>query len=109
MTILKDRDILFSPPLPMNKQHAINTIYVSAALKIVCRFEKPFWGECMTVYCPRGFLKQVWMFSRDPKPDGEECHIVVGFETAASAAQKVHLSDEYVCEQFVKQLDEIYG
>lgn len=51
----------------------------------------------------------MWTYSRDPKSDGEECHVVVGFETAVAAAQKVHLSDEVVCKRFVHQLDDMYG
>ena len=57
----------------------------------------------------KGFITQIWMYSRDPKEDGEECHVVVGFETAVHAAQKAHLSDKLVCERFLQQLDEIFG
>ena len=109
LTILKDGDIIFLPELPATKYHAIQSIYMGAALKVVCRFKTRFWKETLLVYCPRSFLAQVWMYSRDPKPDGEECHVVVGFETATSAAQKVHLSDEEVCQRFVQQLDEMFG
>ncbi|XP_031557786.1 polyamine oxidase 3-like [Actinia tenebrosa] len=109
LTILKDGDIIFSPPLPPKKQHAINTIQMGAALKIVCRFRIPFWREKTLIFPIRGFLSQIWTYSRDPKEDGEECHVGVGFATAALAAQKAHLFDEEVCEQFLQQLDEIFG
>lgn len=109
LTILKDGDIIFSPPLPPKKQHAINTLYMGTALKIVCRFKIPFWREKTVIYPVRGFLSQIWTYSRDPKEDGEECHVGVGFATAVLAAQKVHLSDEEVCEKFLQQMDEIFG
>lgn len=109
LTILKEEDIIFSPPLPVPKQCAIKSIYMGTALKVVCRFKKPFWRETLLVVCPVNFLHQVWTYSRDPDQDGEECHVAVGFETAVAAAHKVHLTEDVVCQRFVQQLDEIFG
>ena len=58
---------------------------------------------------PRGFLSQIWVYSRDPNENGDECHVIAGFQTAAYAEEKVDVSGEEMITRFLKQLDEIFG
>ncbi|XP_032230018.2 LOW QUALITY PROTEIN: peroxisomal N(1)-acetyl-spermine/spermidine oxidase [Nematostella vectensis] len=109
LTILKDGDIIFSPPLPREKELAIERLHMSTALKIVCRFKKPFWGQSKIVDVAHGFISQIWTYTRDQHVDGEECHVLVGFQSAEHAAQKVHLEKEVVRDRFLEQLDQIFG
>ena len=109
LTILKDGDISFTPALPSSKKKAIDAIEMRGALKIVCRFKSQFWPDDLKlVYSVRGFVSQIWMYSRDSTDNHEKCHLVAGFETAAPAEEKIHLSGEEVLEGFLKHLDEIF-
>jgi len=110
LTILKDGDIFFTPALPSSKKKAIDSIAMRGALKIVCRFKSQFWPDNLNlIYCVRGFVSQIWMYSRDSTADShEKCHLVAGFETAESAEEKIHLSGQEVLDGFLKQLDEIF-
>ena len=109
LTILKDGDISFTPDLPSSKKNAIDTIEMRGALKIVCRFKSQFWPDDLKlIYSVRGFVSQIWMYSRDSTDNHEKCHLVAGFETAARAEGKIHLSGEEVLEGFLTHLDEIF-
>ena len=108
LTILKDGDITFVPSLPADKNRAIDTIQMLGAWKIVCRFKHRFWPEKLhQVYCIRGFVSELWMWSRD-SPDSDKCHVIVGFETAEPADQKSVLSGPEVLGGFLSFLDEMF-
>ena len=110
LAILKERDINFIPDLPKAKKTAIQTIQMRGALKLVCRFTTRFWAEGLElVYVARGFLSQIWMFSRDPNEDGEQCHVIAGFQTAKLAEEKVDATEEEMLMGFLHQLDEMFG
>ena len=110
LTILKDGDINFIPALPANKRRAIDTIQMRGALKIVCRFKSQFWPDKLNlIYSVRGFLSQIWMYTRDSADCDDKCHVVAGFQTAEPAEEKIHLSGKEVLDGFLNQLDEIFG
>ncbi|EDO36549.1 predicted protein [Nematostella vectensis] len=71
LSILKDGDIRFSPPLPFEKQQAIDSIKVGSALKIICRFRTRFWQKTFVVDLD-GFIPQMWMYSRNHTQQGNQ-------------------------------------
>ena len=110
LTVLKDGDINFVPALPENKKKAIDRIQMKGALKIVCRFKSQFWSDKVNlIYCVRGFVCQIWMYTRDSSDSEEKCHVIAGFQTAEPAEQKMNLSEKDVLDGFLQQLDEIFG
>ncbi|KAL9952453.1 hypothetical protein ACROYT_G039712 [Oculina patagonica] len=109
LTILKDGDISFIPALPAKKKRAIDTIQMRGALKIVCRFKSQFWPDNLNlIYSVRGFLSQIWMYTRDAVDSDDKCHVIAGFETAEPAEKKINLSGQEVLDGFLKHLDEIF-
>lgn len=109
LTILKDGDISFIPALPANKKTAIDTIQMRGALKIVCRFKSQFWPDKLNlIYSVRGFVSQIWMYTRDAADSDDKCHVVAGFETAEPAEEKINLSGQEVLDGFLKHLDEMF-
>lgn len=109
LTILKDGDINFIPALPASKKKAIDAIQMRGALKIVCRFKSQFWPDTMNlIYSVRGFVSQIWMYSRDSPDSDKKCHVIAGFQTAKLAEEKIGLSGKDVLDGFLKQLDEIF-
>ena len=110
LTILQDGDISFIPSLPANKKSAIDTIRMRGALKIVCRFKSQFWPDSLNlIYSVRGFVSQIWMYSRDSSDsDDDKCHLVAGFQTAEPAEEKMEFSGQEVLDGFLLHLDEIF-
>lgn len=109
LTILKDGDINFIPDFPANKRRAIDTIQMRGALKIVCRFKSQFWPDKLNlIYSVRGFVSQIWMYTRDSADSDEKCHVIAGFQTAEPAEEKIDLSGTEVLDGFLEQLDEIF-
>ena len=110
LTILKDGDIPFCSKLPADKNRAINTIQMLGAWKIICQFKRRFWPEKLhQIYIVRAFSSEIWMWSRGSAVNDDKCHVVVGFETVESAAQKSSLSGQQVLEGFLSYLDEMFG
>lgn len=109
LTVLKDGDICFIPALPANKKRAIDTIQMRGALKIVCRFKSKFWPDNLNlIFSVRGFVSQIWMYTRDAVDSDDKCHVIAGFETAEPADEKINLSEQEVLDGFLKHLDEIF-
>ncbi len=48
LAILQSKDVVFDPPLPDDKQQAIDGLGAGAIAKIVLRFDERFWPETMT-------------------------------------------------------------
>lgn len=48
LSLLKSQTITFEPPLPADKQHAIQHIDMLGGAKVVLQFERPFWPRDMT-------------------------------------------------------------
>lgn len=109
LTILKDGDINFIPPLPASKKRAIDGIEMRGALKIVCRFKSQFWPDNLNlIYRVRGFVSQIWMYTYDSMKSAEKCHLIAGFQTAEPAEQKINLSEQEVLDGFLQDLDHIF-
>ena len=109
LTVLKDGDITFIPPLPVSKKRAIDGIEMRGALKIVCRFKSQFWPDNLNLlYRVRGFVSQIWMYTRDSTESAEKCHLIAGFQTAEPAEAKINLSGQEVLDGFLQDLDHIF-
>ena len=60
-----------------------------------------FWPEKLhQLYSVRGFVSEIWMFSRDSSDSDDKCHVVVGFETAESRKRNVSLVDNKFYRDF---------
>ena len=110
LKILQERTIEFHPPLPNAKLRAIDTVKMHGGLKITCQFMKQFWSEHLQMlYAVDCWISTMWMFSLGPNPEGEVCYVVTGFETADLAEKKKDLPEQEVLDNFLKQLDTMFG
>src|SRR5262249_13731467 len=48
LALLKAGAVAFDPPLPQTKRHAIDSLAMAPAMKLLLRFEQPFWDAEMT-------------------------------------------------------------
>ena len=121
LTILQDKDIHFSPPLPLEKELAISRIGMSTASKIFLIFKYQFWSERFwDACCPFGFLPEIWAL-RYPKvnaastaPDGTQEEdstkvAVVGFVAGDRAVEMSGMSEEDIVASSLRQLDDMFS
>ena len=132
LTVLRDGDIDFNPPLPQSKVVAAKNLSMEVSYKIICRFQKVFWPcEFGSICCSNGFASHIHQDCRyqkfaqcfhelsldrkiekilnqdDLHSDG--CFMLSGFQTAELAEAKERLSDEEMTKGFLDQLNEIFG
>ncbi|XP_049851577.1 lysine-specific histone demethylase 1B-like [Schistocerca gregaria] len=110
LTVLKDRDIQFNPPLPIEKQEAIRRIGMDHATKIFLKFSERFWpSEIKLVICGDSFVPELWIDGGTFRgPDAP--WVVVGFLTGdSSRAVEAIDNTETVIHHFLSQLNQMFG
>ena len=132
ITVLRDGDISFMPPLPQAKIQAARNICMEPVYKIICRFQTVFWPHDLGIMtCCDGFVSHIHQdcryerysssstqlavdtsvkkMSRKENLDSSGCFMLSGFQTSGPAAEKEGLSGEEMVKGFLRQLDEIFG
>ena len=108
LSVLKDRDITFKPQLSQGKTLAIDKIQMFTGLKIVCRFKERFWPEkTKLVFNCLSDISQMWMYTVEK--NGNQCHVVTGFQTADYAKLKTHMTPNEVKEILINDLNKMFG
>jgi monoamine oxidase len=105
VAVLKAGDIVFNPPLPESKIHALSNIGMDAGMKIILRFRERFWSEEMYFLHTDGFLPQFWTPGKNRVP---ECHVLTAFLGGTRAEFLAGLSCDPIAFA-VAELDEIFG
>ena len=132
LSVIRDGDIDFNPPLPYSKLMAAKNLSFEVAYRIICRFQKVFWPcEFGIICCSNGFASQIHQDCRYEKFSGcvselgldrklkktlnrddlhsDGCFMLSGFQTSELAEAKERLSDEEMTKGFLNQLDDIFG
>jgi hypothetical protein len=132
LTVLRDGDIEFDPPLPPLKVQAAKHLIMEIAYKIICRFQRVFWpSEFGIICCSKGFTSHIHQDCRYKKFDqcvhalsidrniektlnrddlhSDGCFMLSGFQTAELAEDKERLTNEEMTKGFLEQLDEMFG
>ena len=60
VTVLKDRDISFTPELPLAKTQALTNIGMGAGMKIIMKFNNRFWDANAGSIYGNGFIPEFW-------------------------------------------------
>eukprot|EP00238_Polyblepharides_amylifera_P009068 CAMPEP_0196586828 /NCGR_PEP_ID=MMETSP1081-20130531/55722_1 /TAXON_ID=36882 /ORGANISM="Pyramimonas amylifera, Strain CCMP720" /LENGTH=450 /DNA_ID=CAMNT_0041908839 /DNA_START=48 /DNA_END=1400 /DNA_ORIENTATION=+ len=113
LSVLKDGDIQFHPPLPEFQQQALQSLDMGNAIKVSLAFEKPFWPEDMfDVVCTDCFLPEIWMIRPDnaPREKGRSNYLVTGF-VAGDAADVITAAADTkdVISRSLSQLDTMFS
>ncbi|KAJ7559120.1 hypothetical protein O6H91_04G070700 [Diphasiastrum complanatum] len=114
--MLQQRVIDFVPPLPNEKEKAVNAIGMSNALKVILAFSHCFWPiDMFDVVCTDSFLPEVWA-TEYPTAHGKDKHmsplgqhVLVGFITGDSATAVSLLPPGEIFIQSLCQLDAMFG
>lgn len=103
LACLQHRQIAFQPPLPDEKQQAIEQLGCGFAFKVLLRFPETFWPEDLQfLYTP--FSLHIWW----PGPVGSNVLIAYAGGATAVAAVLTGRSDDEVIELAASQLGRIF-
>lgn len=119
------KDIAYEPPLPQRKVEAAESFGMNRAGKVLLHMSDAFWpADTHGVICSHTFLPEFWINSTHgvgelqlhgdeayspPADNAAPQYLVTGFAGAETAARLMQYEESYIIDQFVKQLDDIYG
>jgi hypothetical protein len=108
VSILRDGDIAFNPPLPATKLSALNGIKMNRAMKVLLKFSRPFQPTGLHgMICADCDIPECW-FREARAADGQVFWYVVGFVTSNYADRLAELSEEEVLQRLLTQLDTMF-
>jgi monoamine oxidase len=102
LALLKAGTVGFDPPLPPEKLHAIAGLEMNPAMKLILRFQEPFWDRDMTFLTGRDPVP-VWWTVRPGAP------LLTGFITGPRAARLAAAGPDGALEQGLAALEAIFG
>jgi monoamine oxidase len=102
LAILKAGAVGFDPPLPESKRQAIAALAMAPALKLLLRFEQPFWDRDMT-FLTAGDPVPVWWTVRPDMP------LLTGFVTGPRAARLAAYGPDGALERGRAALDALFA
>jgi monoamine oxidase len=101
--VLKKYIITFSPALPAEKQEAIETIGIDAGLKILLKFQKPFWTPDIGGIVGNEFVQEFY-----PSGKGDDA-ILTALVMGDKAKYLSDLGEEKAIELVLRELDMMEG
>lgn len=104
--VLKQNEVIFEPPLPAEKEQAIQGLGVGLLNKIVVEFRRAFWGD-ETVFAKLSgpYRHAGWMLNLEPVT---KAPILVGF-VAGEDARMEDQEDEAILDLFLGDLEACFG
>lgn len=102
LALLKAGTVAFDPPLPVAQRQAIDALEMPPAMKLIMRFDEPFWDADMTILTGREPLP-VWWVVQPGVP------ILTGFSTGTRAARLAAQGPAAVLEHGLAALSALFG
>jgi len=106
ISILKDGDISFSPPLPAIKQNALNNIGMDYGLKAALAFNGNFWGNNSTSIVTNGIIQRFYAPGIGRSVSNS---VLAAYVMGTQAAELGNLSNEEIYQVMLDELDAIYN
>jgi monoamine oxidase len=100
LAVLKNKAVQFAPILPQAKQHAIASLAMQPAMKVIYRFAEPFWDADMA-FLSAPNPRPTWWTVRQGVP------VLTNFITGPRATQAAQ--DAHVVETGLIHLQAIFG
>eukprot|EP00761_Pharyngomonas_kirbyi_P006814 gb/GECH01006823.1/.p1 GENE.gb/GECH01006823.1/~~gb/GECH01006823.1/.p1 ORF type:complete len:436 (+),score=114.82 gb/GECH01006823.1/:1-1308(+) len=105
VTVIRDDDIKFTPPLPEWKMDAARKIGMGHAMKVICKFRRRFWPSKLgIVVTDDPLISQFWM----TEDNGKE-FTVKGFVCGEQHFKASMMDDDQVVQHLIDLLDRIFG
>ena len=106
MGVLKAGDVEFSPPLPTDKQQAIDRIGMGLLNKLYLLFDEMFWDDVVLINYISEDSSPMWEFFN---LNGFGEPILLGFTTGDHAREFEQLSDDEIIADAMSHLERMYG
>lgn len=110
--VLKADMIHFSPPLPLEKVKAIESIGFSPAIKVFLKFSRRFWPkDLFDVVCADSVFPELWTISSKYKGKTSSGYELVTFFTMGAKARKLisTVSSKKLVDLCLEQMNEVFG
>jgi monoamine oxidase len=108
LPILQDGDITFEPALPKKKQVALSKLRMGHALKVILKFNKPFWNpKSQLIICSEALFPQMWPGGGAAR--NSSVFTMTAFVSGDCATKVSSLDDASKVRLFAAQLDSMYG
>ncbi len=104
LTILKANLINFYPPLPKEKELAIQKIGMGAGLKVILKFKQPFWGENTNSIFGQ-LVPEYWVASYQRS---EKEYLLTALINGVNAEFLSHQGEEAIIS-ILNELDNLFG
>ncbi|KAG2382653.1 hypothetical protein C9374_005233 [Naegleria lovaniensis] len=115
LTILRNRQIKFTPDLSPQKKHLLqNQFHMHGGMKILLRYKRPVWKEQMpnvnvvVVGDEDPIIAQYWFSSTSDEQCKKYGHIITGFSMSRKADNALHMTDEEIKQHFRKFIQKTY-
>lgn len=115
LTILRNRQIKFTPDLSPQKKHLIqNQFHMHGGMKIILRYKNPFWAEQMpnvnvvVVGDEDPIIAQYWFSTTSEEQCKKYGHLITGFSMSRKADNALHMTDEEIKQHFRKFIQKTY-
>ena len=110
ITVLRDNDIKFSPPLPVERVEAAGRIVMEPSMKIIMRFSRPFWPvDFQGVICGDCVIPEFWVKEITSDALARSEFVVTCFTTSNFTRRLTSLPVKERDRQILAQFDEIFG
>jgi len=106
MGVLKSGDVEFSPPLPADKQKAIDRIGMGAMNKLYLLFDDMFWDDVTLINYVSPDGSPMWEFFN---LNGLGKPILLGFTAGDHSRQLEQLSDDEIIADAMSVIQKMYG
>ena len=104
--VLKTGDVEFSPPLPSDKQQAIDRIGMGVLNKLYLLFDDMFWDDVTLLNYVNPDGGHMWEFFN---LNGFGQPIILGFTSGDHSRQLEQLSDDEIISDAMSVLEKMYG
>jgi monoamine oxidase len=106
--VLKAKTMIFSPPLPLNKQQAIESVGMNCVNKFLLTWETAFWDDVQYIsYSPD--LPDKFNYFLNIKKIHPQHNALMTFSYADYARKTENMSDNELISEILSHLKAIYG
>jgi len=108
--ILRNGDLQFVPPLPGNKQKALQRLGFGNALKVFLKFSERVWPiDCYDIVCGEegAFVPEYW-FDEILDKNGKKVYLATAFAAGQHADYIAGFSNELIIQHCLQHLDRLF-
>lgn len=107
LTVLRDGDISFSPPLDSTRRDALQRIGMGAGMKIILKFSSRFWPDDTGTIYSQGHVPEYWVTGLGGRSASN--NILTAFVHGRYAEDLLAMGQTNMINTILAELDVLYG